>query len=153
MPTRESWGRVDTAGPFVEIAWQAAFSTAEFDRIRQGAIPDEMEDRWFSFFEEPNLFLLRSWTGYCIYRVTFTHRAGDVVVQQAVVSANINHYARSSDDYEVAFLEFLVHQLLLGESWPVPDGPPDEPSPQPRSILAWLGERLRAVLRSRLRQQ
>jgi hypothetical protein len=123
LATRASWSDIDTNGPFDEIPWRAAFSSHDFERIRRGSIPQGMEDKWFVFFEEPNLFLLRSWTGFCIYRVTFTRNGDAVVAQQAVVSANERQYRRSSDDSEVAHLESLVRGLLLDEWGPVPDWP------------------------------
>jgi hypothetical protein len=45
----------------------AVFSEAEAERMRMGHKPEEMEDKWFVFFEEGWLYFLRSWTGICIY--------------------------------------------------------------------------------------
>jgi hypothetical protein len=119
--TRDSWRSVDTGGPFAEIPWQARFSSEEFARICQGAIPEEMEDRWFAFVEHRHLYLVRSWTGLCIYRVDFAADHDAFVVEQAWVSANAELYTRGPDDYESAFLEFLVRRLLLGETPPMPE--------------------------------
>jgi hypothetical protein len=72
-----------------------------------------MEDRWFAFFEDPELFVHRSWTGFCIYRVTFVQAADRHVVQTALVSDNRNRYRRKPDLEEVEFLDVLVDRLLL----------------------------------------
>ncbi len=111
--TRASWGGLDFSGPFVPIPWRGSFSESQFELIRLGAIPGEMEDRWFAFFEDPELFVHRSWTGFCIYRVTFVQAADQHVVQTALVSDNRNRYRRKPDLEEVEFLDVLVHRLLL----------------------------------------
>lgn len=93
--TRASWGGLDFSGPFVPIPWRGSFSESQFELIRLGAIPAEMEDRWFAFFEDPELFVHRSWTGFCIYRVTFIQAADRHVVQTALVSDNRNRTGAS----------------------------------------------------------
>lgn len=111
--TRASWAGLDFSGPFVPIPWRGSFSESQFELIRLGAIPAEMEDRWFAFFEDPELFVHRSWTGFCIYRVTFVQAADRHVVQTALVSDNRNRYRRKPDLEEVEFLDVLVDRLLL----------------------------------------
>lgn len=111
--TRASWGGLDFSGPFVPIPWRGSFSKSQFELIRLGAIPAEMEDRWFAFFEDPELFVHRSWTGFCIYRVTFVQAADRHVVQTALVSDNRDRYRRKPDLEEVEFLDVLVDRLLL----------------------------------------
>ncbi len=113
--TRASWDRLDFSGPFVPIPWRDSFSKSQFKLIRRGAIPAEMEDKWFAFFEEPELFVHRSRTGFCIYRVTFVQEGDQHVVQAALVSDNRNRYRRKPDQEEVEFLDFLVDRLLLEE--------------------------------------
>ena len=41
------------------------------DHIRQGMIPEVMEDKWFIYWKDDALFFHRSWTGFCIYVVRF----------------------------------------------------------------------------------
>ena len=135
--TRHSWRNLDFSGPFVEIPWQDSFSKPQFDLIRRGAIPEEMEDRWFAFYEEPELFLHRSWSGLCFYRVTFA-RYGE---RYAVQSARVRDWEGLEIEDEVKFIDFLVHRLLLEEPRPFPrlrrhSVPP--PPPRRGFIDRWL---------------
>lgn len=43
----------------------------EFSLLCTGVFPREMEDRWFVFYQEPWLYIFRSWTGLGIYEVRF----------------------------------------------------------------------------------
>src|SRR5437588_10029082 len=45
------------------------FTDEEYQRMQMGTIPQEMEDKWFIYFEDGWFFFHRSWTGICIYQV------------------------------------------------------------------------------------
>ncbi|MBP5236790.1 MAG: hypothetical protein J6128_04570 [Clostridia bacterium] len=49
-----------------------SFSGREMEILRQGNVPQAMEDKWFWFMEGSTLWAHRSWTGYCIYRIDFS---------------------------------------------------------------------------------
>ncbi|QEI08906.1 NUDIX domain-containing protein [Pigmentiphaga aceris] len=51
------------------------FDETDMADIRCGLLPKEMEDKWFVYYEDGVLYLHRSWTGNCIYRVNFAQFA------------------------------------------------------------------------------
>jgi hypothetical protein len=53
----------------VPIPYQATFDAAQFARLRMGLVPQEMENKWFIYFDEPYLCVHRSWTGQPVYRL------------------------------------------------------------------------------------
>jgi hypothetical protein len=66
--TKDRWKRIPfTSG--IAIPFQATFSGEEVDKLREGLVPEVMEDKWFIYLQEPHLFLHRSWTGQPVYRV------------------------------------------------------------------------------------
>jgi hypothetical protein len=69
-----------------------------------------MEDRWFAFYEEPWLYLHRSWTGFGVYQVRFEPVDGSSHVAEALVSRDPDQY-RSPD----AINDALLLALLLDE--------------------------------------
>lgn len=48
-----------------------SFSDEEMAALRRGDIPQSMEDKWFWYMEGSTLWVHRSWTGYCIFRIDF----------------------------------------------------------------------------------
>src|SRR5262249_61512865 len=66
IATRSDWKTQPMPAENERIALERDYSIEEFDRLRAGLVPQEMEDRWFIYFEDPWLFLHRSWTGFCI---------------------------------------------------------------------------------------
>jgi len=50
------------------------FSPQEMEHIRRGLVPEQMEDKWFIYWQDDTLFFHRSWTGSCIHCCPFHPR-------------------------------------------------------------------------------
>ena len=76
MPaTATSWKRE----PFTEgvpLPYRMSLDSGQFSWVKQGLIPQAMEDKWFIYYEDPHLFLHRSWTGEPVYRLTLNSVQG-----------------------------------------------------------------------------
>jgi hypothetical protein len=100
------------------IPYQGTFSQPEFEKICEGLIPKVMEDKWFIYFEEPYLFLYRSWTGQRVYRVTLIASNNGASVAEALCVSEV--LEKSGRAYEAELLDFLISNLLLGMTKPFP---------------------------------
>jgi hypothetical protein len=115
--------------PFKEgipIPYQAAFDNQQFARLKEGFIPQEMEDKWFIYYEEPYLFLHRSWgNGQPVFRVSLRSTDKGAEVSEALWSKNLASDSKWGTNYWAALLDFLVSNLLLGlrKPFPLPPGP------------------------------
>jgi len=128
-----SWKR----GPFKEgvpLPYQAAFDSEQFARLENGLVPQVMEDKWFIYYDEPHLYLHRSWTGLPVYRLTLKKETDGVKVTEALWSKDLADAATPSQGptYQVRLLDFLVSNLLLGQSMPFPM--PDELNEPSRGV-------------------
>lgn len=97
------------------LLYHGEFTLGEFERISQGLIPQQMEDRWFASVEQDVLYIHRSWTGFCIYQVSFEERDGKHVVTEALVNRDPEQYRENDDQYDVKFLDYLIRRSLLGQ--------------------------------------
>ena len=70
---RNDWKTTPLPAARVGITLDRTYAADEFARIKEGDVPQEMEDKWFAFYEEPWLYLHRSWTGFGIYQVSRRH--------------------------------------------------------------------------------
>jgi hypothetical protein len=103
----------------VSIPYQATFESEQFSCLKEGLIPREMEDKWFIYYEEPHLFLHRSWTGQPVYRVELKHTANGAEVIEALLSKDLASAAEGLD-YQAALVDFLISNLLLRQHKPFP---------------------------------
>jgi len=108
----------------VPLRFQAAFDNGQFARLRVGLVPREMEDKWFIYYEEPHLFLHRSWTGEPVYRLTLSSGQEGAEVTEALWSKDLADASTPTHnaEYQVRLLDFLLSTLLLGQpkAFPMP---------------------------------
>jgi hypothetical protein len=97
-----------------QVPYTRTFDAAEYVRLQRGLIPEQMEDKWFILFEEPWLFLHRSWTGLCIYAVMLRTEGDGTVVEKAWVNRAPGEYRETDAADDAKMLAFLVDRLLLG---------------------------------------
>lgn len=139
--TRASWKK---AHPMPErqaqLAFLSQYSSAEAERIRWGLVPAQMEDKWFIFLEAENLYLHRSWSGYCMFRLRLEPVGEGLRVTEAWVNRDPDQYSGTDDVYDVALLAYLMDRLLLGRQprFPFPEGlQPDAESLFQHHMVGW----------------
>src|SRR5262245_251766 len=119
--TRKSWKTTPLPTVRKQLTLDRTYTTAELARLREGRVPEEMEDHWFMFFEEPWFFVHRSWTGFCIYAVRFEIR-GDSGAQVAEVQVNrdARQYGGTDDVEDSLLLAVLLDEIVgraTGATW------------------------------------
>ena len=63
---RGDWETTPMPAERKTIPLDLRFSAEEMARIVRGVVPQQMEDKWFIYYEKQKLYLHRSWTGYCV---------------------------------------------------------------------------------------
>ena len=63
IATKDSWN-ISSMDQQKQISFFLLFDEYEFDRIRMGYVPAQMEQKWFVYFDDGWLHVHRSWTGY-----------------------------------------------------------------------------------------
>lgn len=91
------------------------FTINQMKQIENGVIPQQMEDKWFIYFENEILYLHRSWTGFCIYKAHFHKSDKSYKLTHAEVNRNTKQYSEIDDIYEQNMLMYLINVLLLRE--------------------------------------
>jgi hypothetical protein len=89
---RSDWETVPMPAQSERISLRRRYSSEEFERIKAGLIPQDMDDHWFIYYEEPWLYLHRSWTGFCIFQVRFEALDDGVVLAEATVNTSPEQY-------------------------------------------------------------
>jgi hypothetical protein len=128
VANRKSWKALDPPDLRAELDLVATYTHGDFELIKLGVIPEEMEDKWFIFFEEPWLYFHRSWTGSVVYGVEFRSDAEKVSIVASWAGLDGNQEV--DRDHHRDLLKFLIDALLLGKavSFPLPKNlPPGAP--------------------------
>ena len=77
----------------------------ELERLRQGHIPREMEDKWFRFFEDGVFTICRSWTGFCIYQIPVSPEGA---IRGGIVNRDPGQYRGTDPGRDGVMAEYLV---------------------------------------------
>ena len=88
--------------------------------LKKGIVPEQMEDKWFVYYDAPYLFLHRSWTGKPIYRVALKTTLNGAVVSEALWATELATADNADQNYQAKLIDFLISNLLLKKSKPFP---------------------------------
>ncbi len=107
MVSRSDWKIQDMPRKNVRFETDNDLNATEFEEIKRGHIPQEMEDKWFSYFEGDKLYIHRSWSGFCIFIVEFSN-------DKLIVTVNRDKKQCKSKDIsqDMEILHGLLHGVL-----------------------------------------
>src|ERR1700692_4550307 len=113
---RHSWETTPMSSLRAEFPLDLRLTIEEFERIKQGYIPEDMDDRWFLFYEDGWLYIHRSWTGFCIYQLRFEQEGNVAVVREALVTRDPEQYRLSDIEKEQILIRtILFYRFGIGE--------------------------------------
>lgn len=119
-----------------QLTVERTFTADEMVKVRRGLIPEEMEDKWFVYYEEELLYLHRSWTGVCVYHARFQeHPGGAARLIGAVVNRDPEQYSATDETHDARMLLYLIDVLLLGQFVPFSSTP--DTDEQTGALQAW----------------
>lgn len=95
------------------------FSRKEYQKIKQGVIPRDMDDKWFIFLEEDWLYLHRR-SGNCIYQVRLEPAGAGCRIAEAWVNRDPKQYNCTDDKYDAKFLLWLIDAIILDKEVEMP---------------------------------
>lgn len=91
------------------------FTAEEMARLREGLLPEAMEDRWLVVWNDGGLDIHRSWTGHHLFRATFEAAPFGERVARLVVNRDPAQLATEDDDRLLAAqFAWACDALVLG---------------------------------------
>ncbi len=82
--------------------------------MKQGFVTESMEDRWHIFFKDPGLTFVRSWTGFCIYKIRLEKNDVGYKIAEVWINRDRRQYGGDDRREEAEVLSFLNNGLLVG---------------------------------------
>jgi hypothetical protein len=96
------------------IPFERRFTAEEFERVKLGVVPQEMEDHWFIFLEcrrrRQYLYFVRSWTGFCAYVIRIEERNNIAWITEAWAS---RQYGSADVRHLAEILGIVIENVLL----------------------------------------
>ena len=124
--TKDQWKIKLLPDKNVKLDIDKSYHKGQWDRINLGLKPEEMEDKWFIYEENNWLFIHRSWTGHCIYKIRFELLEDSLTIAEAYANRDPNQYKVTDDSYDSQLILWIIeHFLLNNKNYPFPS-PPQE---------------------------
>lgn len=106
----------------ITVPFERTFQGLDACLIRNGYIPEEMEDKWFIHRKGAQLLFRRSWTGALIYAADIREEPGRVTFERVTINRDPKQYSETDTQRDLATLAWLIDRLLLGRAGKFPFG-------------------------------
>ena len=113
IATKKRWKNLQIDNP-KRIDLLIHFNDKQFEKLRQGLIPNQMEDKWFIFYENDWLYFHRSWTGFGLYKARLIKEQNGYLIKEIWVERNQEKYENEDDQTDVENITSLIARGLLG---------------------------------------
>ena len=111
LPT--DWQRVPMPPRPLTLRCDQRFTFEQFEQLKMGVFPREIEEKWFICWQEPWLHAHRSWTGYEVYALRFDMDYEGARAIELHVNGDREQFAPDEDaDHVADVLELLA--VLFG---------------------------------------
>lgn len=108
MVKKSDWKTLEMPQENEEFIMDYSLSKQDIELIKQGFIPQEMEDKWFIYYEDDKLFIHRSWTGYCIYIVDMS----EMNKLKVMVNRNPEQHKETDIERDKMMVNIRLNSLL-----------------------------------------
>ncbi|MGM9886733.1 MAG: hypothetical protein ACI31W_05765 [Lactococcus sp.] len=116
ITNEDSWGNlIDFIEP-KEILAQFSFSEDEFEKMKRGYIPQDMDDKWFLYMKNETLYFYRSWTGHKNKEISFKKQGNYYIASKMIVEGDASLYHPDNYSEEEIDAKDIIHFFLLTES-------------------------------------
>ena len=88
------------------------FSPEQFEKLKKGFTPKEMEDKWGIYYSSGAIYFHRSWSHLRIYKAKLTRHGDGYTIKSFDVERNQKTYRNTDDNEDIAIFTFLVANLL-----------------------------------------
>lgn len=109
MVKKSDWKTIDMPAQTQQFTMEMHFTQSDVEQLKQGHIPEEMEDKWFLYYQDNQLYIHRSWTGICIYIVSILQESNSLVV---TVNRNPEQYQETNVEKDQLMLTILLKRLI-----------------------------------------
>ena len=111
--TKETWKNIPIDNP-KRIDIDLIFTDKQFSKLTMGLIPQQMEDKWFIYYEDEWLYFHRSWTGNGMYKAKLNKVADGYSIKEFWVEENLEKYKNEDYNTDIETFSFLIARGLLG---------------------------------------
>ena len=99
----------------ISLPYKRTLNKKEFEKVKKGYVPMEMEDKWYVEFVDGKLEIFKARTGECIYTVGFIEDGeGNFQTVDSWVACEPKEFSGGEDpDYEILMINIVIDDFIL----------------------------------------
>ena len=98
---------------YEEMRLNLKLTSLEFEKLKQGIYASSTEEKWNIFLFENEMIWSRSWTDYCIYKVSYVQLNGGIELRAMKVSRNPDEYDSTDLNFDFGIFKKMLNFYLL----------------------------------------
>lgn len=110
IATKERWKTIPMTQP-KKLGVSIFLNTKQLKKLHIGLVPNEMEDKWFAYFNDNAVYLHRSWTGYEIFKAELTIVEDGAEINEFWVEQNPEIYRELNDESNISSFKRHIEYL------------------------------------------
>lgn len=87
-------------------------NAAEYQALLMGFLPRDMDDRWFMYANEGYVYLHRSWTGHCIFRLKIEVIKEDCLLTELRINRDTDQYKSTNGEADKREVDSILSYLI-----------------------------------------
>ena len=103
---------VDMPTTTVETPYYRKFSDTQYKALQDGYRPRGTDDRWLIYLKDDWLYVHRSWTGFCIFKVNIADDNGSYISTILQINRDINQYRSTNIGSDIAELNSVLNSIF-----------------------------------------
>ncbi|WDF80815.1 hypothetical protein PQ469_12435 [Mucilaginibacter sp. KACC 22773] len=112
-PTNEhDWKAIPFPFEHEKIILNKVLTNEGYNALILGHRPHGMDDRWFVYCKDSWLYLHRSWTGYCIFKIKLDMIDGNYKLTEAHLSRDQDQYRSSSKESDIEVINLVIDLVI-----------------------------------------
>lgn len=108
VATKDSWNIEPMPDRHTTIPMDETIPSAVMRIVKQGHIPEAMEDHWFMYCDDTTIRYYRSWTGFCIYIAKYEDDGTNCRITDLTVNRDPEQYSNTDDEEDVELFIALL---------------------------------------------
>ena len=89
---KNDWKIVDMPETYEAAKIDRSLSEQEYQTLVCGFLPRDMDDRWFLYVQHNWVYLHRSWTGHCIFKLKLEVLSSHVILTDIHINRDPDQY-------------------------------------------------------------
>lgn len=106
MIKKADWKTMDMPEEVEHFKMEMKLTADGIENLKEGHLPEEMEDKWFMYFENDKFYIHRSWTGSCIYIIS---PVLDSDILEVTVNRNKEQYTQTNVERDKTMVTMLLN--------------------------------------------